>query len=180
MWITHSKHQGSKVLSILFWKTLQWFLKLQYFFHQLSSKCHYSQNAKKPNSQRGLVQRWREVKSDALPSSTSERWWGTQKPGVLQSTASQRVQHSDWTIRMLCGNLWWLRLELRNITVWQFTEFPRSLTDTVTTEGWISFSKSPREWNHSCIFWWKPQGKTFVLLLKESTASLGHQRHRGV
>ena len=161
------------MLSILFWKSYNGF-SLSY----ISSL----QNATIPteaSSQRRLMQRWREVKSHALPRSTSERWWGTWKPGVLQSTGSQRVQHSDWTIRTLCGNLWWRRLELRNLTVWQFTEFSRPLTDIVTMEGWTSVSKSPREWNHSCIFWWKPEGKTSVLL-KESTASLGHQRHRGV
>ena len=25
------------------------------------------------------------------------RWWGTGKPGVLQSMGSQRVEHDDWT-----------------------------------------------------------------------------------
>ena len=31
----------------------------------------------------------------------SERWWGTGRPGVLQSTGSQRVRH-DWAIELNC------------------------------------------------------------------------------
>lgn len=95
----------------------------------------------KPSSQRGLRQRWREVKSDALPGSTSERWWGTWKPGVLQSTASQRVQHSDWTIRMLCGNLWRLWLELRNLTEWQF-RVPK-VTDSHCDDAGLNLTSVP-------------------------------------
>ena len=125
-----------QMLSILFWKSYNG-VSLSY----ISSL----QNATIPTEaslQRRLVQRWREVKSHALPGSTSERWWGTRKPGVLQSTGSQRVQHSDWTIRTLCGNLWWRRLELRNLTVHRVLK----ATDRYRDDGGLnlSFEKSQR------------------------------------
>lgn len=138
----------------------------------------------KPSSQRGLMQRWREVKSDALPGSTSERWWGTWKPGMLQSTASQRVQHSDWTIRMLCGNLWRLWLELRNLTEWQF-RVPKVTDSHCDNAGLnLTFEKSQRmksrlhflvktwRWNFHAV----AEGEHCFLGTPETQRSLGIQR----
>lgn len=169
------------MLSILFWKTLQWFLKLQHFSHQLSSKCQLF--PLKPSSQRGLMCRdGGEAKSDALPGSTpSERWWGTWKPACC-SPQRLKESSSDWTIRMLCGTHGDL-VRAQNLTEWQF-RVPKVTDSHCDDVAESHFREVLREWNHGCIFWWKPEGESHAVAegehcflgTPETQRSLGIQR----
>ena len=90
-------------------------LKLQYFGHLLQTADSLEKTlmpekieGRRRSTQQGT--RWLDGITDLLAQASSGRWWRTGKPGVLQSTVSQRVRHSWATEHQQCICSWlvWL------------------------------------------------------------------------
>ena len=77
--------------------------KLQYFGHQMrrTDSLEKTLMLGKTEGRRRRGQqrtRWLDGITDSMDKSLSRlgKWWGTRRPGVLQSMGSQRIGHSGW------------------------------------------------------------------------------------
>ena len=93
---------------------------------------------------------------------SSRSWWWTEKPGVLQSMGSQRVEH-DWATELNWTEVTWLssgqrawwgwKIWLVN-WAWSYLPFSVALWDLKGNEGWSSWKQRMQpEWCAERMLW---------------------------